>query len=312
MKKKISIGVPCFNESCNIENMYKALTAEMKKNQKYDYEIIFSDNDSVDASDIILRRIAQKDKKVKVILNQSNFGPAKNGINCIRRASGDCYIGIPCDFQEPPEMISEFITEWENGADIVWGQKKSSKENPIKFLCRKIFYKIISFFSDTKQLENVTSFGLMDKKVVDTILPTVMQDSEYYIRNLVCEYNFNIKLIPYVQNQRQYGKSSYNILSYFSFTIISLCITSLKPLYFMIAVGFLFSFFSLFVALFYLIYKLLYWESFFLGVAPVIIGLFFCFGVLLFSIGLLGVYISIIIRRITNKQFIIEKETINF
>ena len=126
--KKISILCCCYNEELNIQNMYNALTQVMSKLEKYDYEIIFEDNASKDNSQNILRDIAKKDKKVKVIFNQANFGPARSGLNCLKHATGDAVIGIPCDFQEPPEMIPQFIEGWENGNDIVWGQKTRSKE----------------------------------------------------------------------------------------------------------------------------------------------------------------------------------------
>ena len=135
--KKISIGVPCYNEEENIELMYEAITAQMKQLPQYEYEIIFADNDSKDKSQEILRSLAAKDKKVRVVLNQTNFGPERSGVNCFRNASGDAYIGIPCDFQEPPEMIPTFIEEWEQGHDIVWGQKTQSKEGKIKYALRK-------------------------------------------------------------------------------------------------------------------------------------------------------------------------------
>lgn len=310
--KKISIGVPCYNEEDNIELMYQAISGQMKLLPEYDYEIIFADNDSKDSSQQILRDLAAKDSHVKVIINQTNFGPERSGVNCYRNASGDAYIGIPCDFQEPPEMIPEFVREWEKGYDIVWGQKKQSKENPIKFLCRKLFYGIINALSDYPQIPQITGFGLMSKKVIEVLLYTQIQDPEFNARNLVCEYGFSIQLLPYVQRKRERGKSSYNMFSYFHFAITSLCNTSVKPLHIMTVIGFIISFLCLFVALFYFIYKLLNWNSFDLGMAPLIIGLFFSSGVQLFCIGILGEYVAILIRRVTKRPLVIEKEKINF
>lgn len=310
--KKISVLVCCYNEEENIELMYEALTKQMQSINKYDYEIIFEDNASTDKSADILRDIAGKDKHVKVIMNSINFGPDRSAVNAYINASGDAVIGIPCDFQEPPEMIPQFIEYWEQGFDIVWGQKNKSRENPLSFIFRKIFYHIIQKLSDHKQLEQVTGFGLVDRKVVDIVLVTQRQDPLYHIRNLVCEYGFNIKLIPYEQRKRERGKSSYNVASYFNFAITSLVNTSIKPLRIMTFTGMFMSFLCICVAIFYLVYKLLNWYSFDVGMAPLVIGLFFISGIQLFCIGMLGEYISVLLRRVTNKPVVVEKEKINF
>lgn len=310
--KKISVGVCCFNEEANIELMYEALTTELRKLSKYDYEIVFADNDSKDDSQNILRRIASEDTHVKAIFNQSNYGVDRSGINLYENITGDVYIGIPCDFQEPPEMISEFINEWENGYDVVFGRKTRSKENLIKYTCRGIFYFIIKHLSDYPQFDQVTGFGLMDKKVLDVVGRIQDQDPEYNIRNLISEYGFKTKLIPYTQMKRERGKSSYNLYNYFDFAITSLVNTSVKPLRIMTVLGFLISIFCFIVAIVYLIYKLLNWDTFSAGVAPLVIGMFFVSGVNLFCIGILGEYVSVLIRRVTKKPLVIEKEKLNF
>jgi len=312
MKKKITIGVPCYNEEDNIELMYEAITKQMQLLTNYDYEIIFADNGSSDSSAKIMREIAANDKKVKVILNQTNFGPSRSGINVIRNMSGDAYIGIACDFQEPPEMIPTLIEEWEKGHEIVWGQKTKSKEIYLKYICRKIYYQIIDMFSDYPQMKQVVGFGLMDKKVADILLKTQLCDPEYSARHLISEYGFDIKLIPYEQKARERGKSSYNFWRYFHFAITSLCNTSIKPLHYITLMGVMGGSISFFVGLIYFVYKLLFWNSFSVGMAPLVIGLFFVSSVQLFSIGMLGEYLAVIVRRITPKPLVVEKEKINF
>ncbi|MCQ2081364.1 MAG: glycosyltransferase family 2 protein [Lachnospiraceae bacterium] len=312
MKKKISIGIPCYNEEENIELMYKAICNQIEKMPQYDYEIIFSDNDSQDESQKIMRSIANNDKRVKIIINQTNFGPYRSGVNCYNNASGDAYIVIPCDFQEPPEMIPDYIREWENGYDIVWGQKTESNENKIKYACRKVFYGIINKMSDYPQLNQVIGYGLMDRKVVDILLVTQRQDPQFEARNLVCEYGFKIKLLPYTQAERKRGKSSYSVGKYYDFAITSLVNTSVKPLRMMTIIGLLVSFLCFISAIFYFVYKMVYWDSFTVGMAPLIIGLFFVAGIQLFCLGMLGEYIAVLIRRVTNKPLVVEKEKINF
>ncbi len=311
MKKKISFCVCCYNEEENIELMYEALTEQMKKVPEYDYEILFEDNDSDDSSPEIFRRIAAKDKRVKVILNQTNFGPDRSTVNCMRHMTGDAYIGIPCDFQEPPEMIPEFIHEWEKGHDIVWGQKLRSKENPIKRVCRNLFYSIIDLFSEHKQYRHVIGFGITDRKVIDIILQTIIQDPEVNIRYAISEYGFDVKLIPYKQQKRLRGKSSYTFAKYYSFAITSLCNTSIKPLRMMTILGFFAAIVSILIAAFYFIYKITHWNTFDAGMAPLVIGMFFVAAVQLFSIGLLGEYVGILIRKVTDKPVVVEKETMN-
>lgn len=311
-KKKISIGVPCYNEEENIELMYQALTKQMSALPQYEYEILFADNNSNDHTPEIMKRLAIGDKHVKVIINQTNFGPERSGINCSKHASGDAYIWIPCDFQEPPEMIPRFLEEWEKGHDIVFGQKIASKENKVKFFCRKVFYSIINAMSDRPQLEQTTGFGLLDRKVLDILLVTQVQDPEFNTRNLICEYGFNIILLPYEQQKRKRGVSSYSMSSYFHFAITSLVNTSVKPLHIMTVLGILVAFGSICVGLFYFIYKLTHWYSFTVGIAPAVIGLFFVAAVQLFCIGMLGEYIAVIVRRVTNRPLVVEKELINF
>lgn len=309
---KISICICCYNEEENIELMYKAVTEQMLLVPQHSYEIIFEDNDSHDSSQEILRRIASEDNRVKIILNQTNFGADRSSVNCYGSASGDAVICLPCDFQEPPEMIPDFIKGWEEGFDIVWGQKNRSKENPIKYFCRRIFYSIIKKMSDYPQIEQVTGFGLMDRKVLNAVLVTQIQDPYYHIRNLVCEFGFKIKLLPYTQAERKRGKSSYGISSYYSFAITSLVNTSIKPLRIMTICGIFLSVICFIIALVYFIYKLTHWASFTAGVAPLVIGLFFIAGVQLFCLGLIGEYIGVLIRRTTKRNLVIEKERINF
>lgn len=310
--KKISICVCCYNEEENIELMYQALTKEMQSLPQYDYEIIFEDNDSKDRSQEILRDICSRDNHVKAIFNQTNFGPDRSTVNCLMSITGDAYIGIPCDFQEPPELIPTFIAEWEKGHDIVWGQKTKSKENPIKFLCRKIYYGIIDLLSDYKQIKNVIGYGICDRKVTDIIIQELKQDPEINIRHVVMQYGFDIQLIPYVQRKRERGKSSYSLMRYYSFAITSLCNTSIKPLRFMTLMGMFGAFASFLIAVVYFVYKIVNWYDFEVGMAPLVIGLFFVSAIQLFCMGILGEYLGVLIRKTTDKPIVVEKERLNF
>lgn len=313
--KKISIGIPCYNEEENIELMYHAIKKIMDdyvSMGKYDYEILFEDNCSVDNSEKILREISQNDTRVKVILNQTNCGPLRSGTNCMKNISGDAYISIPCDFQEPPEMIPKFIKIWEQGNPIVWGQKVKSKESNIKYFLRNIYYGVIDVFSDDKQLKQVTGFGIMDRTVVDAILPTKIQDPEIAVRHLVVKLGYDVVLIPYEQQERKRGSSSYNLSKYYNFAITSLCNTSIKPLRLMTLIGMITGCVSMIIAVVYFVYKLVNWNGFSLGVGPIVIGMFFIGSVQLFCLGILGEYVGVLLRKVTNEALVIEKERINF
>lgn len=310
--KRISFAICCYNEAGNVRQMYEAVKCEITKFPEYDYEIVFSDNASEDGTQKILRQIAKEDKRVKVIINQANFGVDRSTVNCLRHVSGDAVICLTCDFQDPPEMIPQFIEKWQEGYEVVWGQKTESDEGKIKRACRVIYYNIIDSFSETNQVKQVIGFGLMDRRVLQTILREMEQDPYVHFRHLVPEYGFKMHLIPYRQRERKYGKSSYSINSYFSFAITSLCNTSVKPLRMMTIVGLVTSFLSVLVAVFYFIYKLTHWYTFNAGMAPIVIGLFFVAAVQLFCIGILGEYIGILLRRVTVHTCVVERELINF
>ena len=311
-KKLITIGCCCYNEEGNVENTYKEMVSVMDKLPEYDFEVIFEDNCSTDKTKDILRDIAQKDKRIKVIYNKSNFGVPNSEANLFMNISGDAYIGCPCDLQEPLEMIPEFIKFWEEGYDIVWGTKEKSEESFIKHKCRSVYYNIIDFFSDYDQIHHTTCFGITDRAVMDSFIISKKQDPSVNLRQWVVEYGFKIKLIPYMQKERAWGKSGYSVSKYYDFAITSLCTTSIKPLRIMTLVGIVSSVICAIIAIVYMFYKFTHWYTFDAGTAPLIIGLFFVMGVQLLCIGVLGEYIGIVLKKVTNKPIVIEAERLNF
>lgn len=310
MKKKISICVPTYNEEGNVYNMYKSLSAIMADMTDYDYEILFEDNKSADRTPEILREIAGNDKKVKVILNMTNVGHVRSGRNCMFRATGDAVINIVCDFQEPVELIPQFISEWEKGNLIVMGQKTSSEESSIKYHFRSLYYRIIQNFSDSKQLTHVTSFGLFDRSIVDVI--RMVNEPNMSVRHIVAELGYDVKLIQYKQKERASGKSSYNLLRYADFAINSLVNTSFLPLRLATILGSIAAVISFLIGIVYLVLKLIYWDIFIAGTAPILIALSFLGSVLLLYIGVLGEYIGVILRKVSKRPLVIEKEVLNF
>lgn len=252
--KKISVCVACYNEEENVYPMYNAVTKQMKKfMNQYDYEILFEDNDSKDKTKNILRNIAENDKHVKVIFNARNFGPSRSGMNCNFRATGDVVASIPCDFQVPPELLEEYIRLWEQGNLIVYGQKLESEENSLKKILRKVYYKIIKHFSNTPQYEQLCGLIVIDRKIMEVLKQVYEPDVS--LRHIIPELGYKIKLVPYKQQKRRAGKSSYNLYRYFDFAITSLINTSYLPLRLMVIMGLISSVVCFLIGVVYLIYS---------------------------------------------------------
>lgn len=308
--KKISVCMACYNEEENVHLMYREVKKQLTKYaERYDYEIIFEDNDSQDKTREILREIAREDKRVKVIFNTRNFGPNRSIANCIFRATGDVVITLPCDFQVPPELLEEYMSYWEQGHLIVYGQKLSSEENKLKFFLRKIYYKIIKMFSDVPQYDQLCGMMVVDRKIVNAIKEAYEPDVD--LRHLLPELGYKIKVVPYKQQKRRAGKSSYNIYRYFDFAITSLINTSYLPLRLSVILGGIMAVICFLIGMVYLIYKLIHWNTFDAGIAPLVIGIFFIGSIQLLFIGILGEYIGSILRKISKQPLVVEEETIN-
>lgn len=308
--KHISIMTPCYNEEGNIINLYNAVKEQFEQLPQYTYEHIFIDNYSTDNSRDILRNLAKEDKNVKVILNARNFGPNRSGTYGMFQGTGDALICIVCDLQDPPSMIPVFLKKWEEGYKIVMGQKTKSKENPIMYQIRKLYYKIMESLSEIEHLTNVTGYGLFDKEVLNMI--EWMDDPDPYIRGLVTDLGYKWCLVEYTQEKRTEGKSSYNFNKYFDFAITGLTHVSKKPLRIATLMGFFMSGVSFIIALVYLIMKLVNWYNFEMGTAPILIGIFLLGSIQLAFIGIVGEYIGAILTRVTKRPMVVEEERINF
>lgn len=308
--KHISIMTPCYNEEGNIRNIYQAVKEQFEKLPQYTYEHIFIDNCSTDNSRGILRELARQDKNVKVILNARNFGPNRSGSYGMFQGTGEALICIVCDLQDPPEMIPTFLQKWEEGYKVVLGQKKKSRENPLMFQVRKLYYRIMDWLSETPQHEGVTGYGLFDREVLKTI--EWMDDPDPYIRGVVPELGYKTYLVEYTQNRREYGKSSYNFNRYFDFAVTGLTHVSKKPLRIVTLLGIIMSGVSFLVGIVYLILKIVFWYSFSMGTAPILIGMFLLGSIQLAFIGIIGEYIGAILTRVSKRPLVIEEERINF
>ena len=307
--KKISIVTPTFNEEENIERLCQEIKIEAKS-LNYDYEHIVIDNCSTDKTIDKLREISSKDKNVKVIINSRNYGHLKSPFYGILQAEGDVCILMVSDFQEPINLISQYIKKWENGAKIVLGEKDDSEENNFMFSLRKLFYSTLNKMSETKLSINTTGTGLFDKEIIDRLKK--INDPYPYFRGLISEVGFDIETIKFDQPLRKLGKTKNNFFTLYDLAMLGVVKHSRMPLRIMTLLGFISSFGCLFVAIIYLILKLIFWNSFELGSAPTIIGIFTISSIQIMLLGLLGEYIGVILMHQRNMPLVIEKERINF
>lgn len=309
-KKLVSIMIPCYNEEENIVAITDAVVAQMEQLPQYDYEVLCIDNCSTDNTRPLLREICAKNKKIKAILNVKNFGQFNSPYYGICQTSGDCTISICADFQDPVELIPEFLKYWEEGYQIVCGVKKSSKERKMMFRLRSIYYKLIKKFSAVDQIEHFTGFGLYDRSFVDVLRN--LKDPTPFIRGIVAELGGRRKEVPYEQPLRRAGKTHNNWYTLYDAAMLS--VTSYTKVGMRVAVfgGLIMAFLSLLVGLVYLVMKLIYWDRFDAGQAPTVIIVSLMCSILLAFMGFLGEYISAINVRMMHRPLVVEEERINF
>jgi len=310
-KRKISIASPAYNEEGNIREFYDRVTAVIDRIPEYDFEIVISDNCSTDKTPEILRELAANDKRLKVILNARNFGHIRSPFNGMLQCTGDAVIVLVSDLQEPPELIPELIRNWEDGYKVVTCVKESSAESPVMYFLRRVFYWAIQRFSDSAEMiQNFNGFGMYDRQFMDALRR--YRDPYPYFRGLVSEIGFERAVVKFEQPLRKRGLSKNNLFTLYDAAMSGFVNHSKLPLRLAAFVGFSVAMLSLLMAGIYLAYKLLYWDTFSLGIAPAVVGLFFFSAVQLIFIGVIGEYIGAIFTQVKQWPLVIEKERINF
>jgi glycosyltransferase involved in cell wall biosynthesis len=308
--KLISIVTPTYNEQDNVEEIYSRVKKVLAGLPHYSHEHIFIDNASTDRTLEILKSLAQKDKSVKIIVNARNFGHIRSPFYGLLQAKGDAVVFLAADLQDPPELIADFIRKWEEGSKIVAGVKKKSREFPPMFAVRKLFYNLIGGLSEVKQIPNFMGFGLYDRRVIEILRE--IDDPYPYFRGLICDIGFDVAEIEYVQSRRERGSTKNNFYTLYDMAMLGITNHSKVPLRLATMLGFIISVICILVAIGYFIYKLIFWERFDVGMAPLVIGFFFFAAVQLFFIGMLGEYIGAIHTQVLRRPLVIEKERINF
>lgn len=309
--KKISVLIPCFNETDNVIPISEAVVNEFSVHlPEYDYELVFIDNYSTDGTRQKLEQICSRNEKIKAIFNAKNFGQFNSPFYGICQTTGDCTISMCCDFQDPINLIPRLVHEWEKGYKIVAAIKTQSEENKILRFLRSCYYKIIKKMSSVEQIEHFTGTGLYDKSFIDVLRR--LDDPIPFMRGIVAELGFRRKDIPYMQAKRRAGNTHNNwytlydaaMLSFTSYTKVGLRLATF--------LGFIFAVLDMVFAIIYLVAKLIWWDRFPMGTAPLLIGMFFMGSIQLIFMGLLGEYVMSINTRMMNRPLVIEEKRINF
>lgn len=308
--KSISIVTPCYNEESNVEEVYARVRAVMAGLGRYRYEHIFIDNHSADRTVEVLKRIAAADTNVKVIVNARNFGHIRSPIHALYQSTGDAVIGLVSDLQDPPEMIADLVREWENGYSMVLCIKRSSGEHPLMFRIRKMYYRLITRLSEIETFENYTGFGLYERRVIDIVKS--FGDPYPYFRGMIAEIGLPHKKLFYDQPARKRGFTKNNFYTLYDMAMLAITNLSKVPLRVVTFTGFATALLSALVGFAYLVYKLIFWSRFSVGVAPLVIGIFFFASVQLISVGILGEYVASIHTQVQQRPLVIEQERLNF
>lgn len=307
--RKISILIPTYNEADNVRDLSDAIIEEMKRLAEYAYEIIFIDNDSKDHTRDCIRELCANNKNIKAIFNAKNFGQNNSPYYGLMQTTGDCAILMCADFQDPVEMIPKLVGEWEKGYKIVSAIKTTSRENKMMRMIRTCYYKLIKKFSQVEQIEHFTGFGLYDKDFIQVLRK--LKDPTPFLRGIVAELGFKRKEISYEQQRRRSGRTKNNLYTLYDIAMLSFTSYTKIGLRLATFLGFTISVISMGIALIYFILKIRHWDTFTMGTAPILIGMFLLGAIQMIFLGLIGEYILSMNMRMMNRPLVIEEERIN-
>jgi glycosyltransferase involved in cell wall biosynthesis len=310
-RKLITILTPCYNEELNVRELHRRVLAMASELPEYRIEHLFIDNASKDGTVAVLRELAASDPSVKVIVNARNFGADRSGMHAFLQAEGDAIGSVASDLQDPPELFVEMIREWEKGFPIVAAIKTSSDEGGLMYYVRTTYYRLVAGLTNVEVLEHFTGFGLYDRTVVEQIRAN-FRDPYPYFRGMIAELGLPYSKVFYNQNRREHGITKNNIYKLYDLAMVGITNLSKVPLRLVIGCGFISAVVSFLMGVAYLVYKLAFWNSFSVGIAPLVLGLFFLGSIQLIAIGIIGEYVGSIHTFVQNRPLVTEKERINF
>lgn len=308
--KRVSIVTPCYQESGNVADLAQRIRQIMSDLPGYEYEHVYIDNGSTDGTREILRVLAKEDPRVKVIMNTRNFGHIRSGYHAVLQVSGDVVVCLASDFQDPPELIPEFLSHWSRGSKLVLGVKTNSKESPLVYALRSAYYGVLASVAEQQVVPHATGFGLYDRSIIDALRR--IDDPYPFFRGLLAEIGIRPVLIPYTQPRRASGHSSQSFWTLYDLALLGIVNHSKLPLRMAVVSGAICAFVSMLTGLGYLLYKLLFWDSFSVGIAPALIGIFFLSAIQLIFIGILGEYLGAVWTHVRKHPHVFEEERLNF
>ena len=308
--KRITISTGCFNEEDNVCALRERIDAVFQQLPDYSYELIFIDNHSTDRTVEKIKALAAEDKRIKLIVNARNFGHIRSPYHALLQGKGEAVINMVSDLQDPPELIPEFLKKWEEGSKIVVAVKNQSQETKLMWLIRRFYYWLLFKIADVKVIQNFTGYGLYDRQVVEIIRS--LDDPYPYFRGIIAEIGFEPAVVPFVQPLRKRGITKNNFYTLYDMAMLGITSHSKVPIRLATMGGFFLAFVSLMISLAYLVLKLAFWDTFAMGMAPIIIGVFFFGSIQLFFIGLLGEYVAAIHTQVLKRPHVIEQERVNF
>jgi dolichol-phosphate mannosyltransferase len=306
----LSIVSPCFNEEENVDELYRRIIAAISGLDKYQFEFIFIDNASTDGTVAKLKKLASEDRRLKIIVNNRNFGHVRSPYYGMMQSRGVATIYLASDLQDPPELIPQFVRTWEEGYKVVMAVKQAGRGHALTYALRHLYYRVLSRISDVTLLSDSTGFGLYDKVVLDQIRQ--INDPYPYFRGLICELGYEIRTVQFIQPRRLRGITKNNFYTLYDMAMLGMVSHSKVPIRIVAFLGFVLGFLSMLAGIIFLILKLMFWYYFPIGIAPIVIGVFFLFGIQLFFIGIIGEYIGSIHTYLQHKPIVVEKERINF
>lgn len=309
-RKLISIISPTYNEVDNVDELYKRVSTVMGQYPQYEFEYLIIDNASTDGTDLKLKEIAALDKRVKVIINTRNFGHIRSPYWGIIQTTGDATVYLASDLQDPPELIPELIRLWEAGNKIVLATKPVSATNAVIHALRRNYYRFLDAISEIDLVKDTTGFGIYDKVVIDKMRE--IGDPYPYLRGLVCELGYPIKTIDFNQPARKRGLSKNNFYTLYDIAMLGIISHSLVPIRIASFFGIVLGAISLLLGFGFLIAKLIWWDSFPIGTAPIYILMFSLFGILFLFLGMIGEYIGSIHCYLQKRPVVVERERHNF